>query len=315
MKTLQRHLTQYVAARRALGTRLKEPAQTLLQFIKFLARKRSAYITTALALEWSQQSKKVQRATWARKLSMVRPFARWVHAIEPRHQVPPPRLLAVRHRRNTPHIYSDEQIATLMVAASKLRSAKGMKALNLETIIGLLAATGMRPGEAFALQRKDVDLHTGILFIRESKFGKSRQVPIHTSTSMALARYTHQRDLIFRSPDNAHFFLSDRGATLAAGAVRRWFCKISRSCGLRAKIPGHRCGRGPRLQDLRHTFATKRLVEWYRAGENVANQLPKLATYLGHSSVGCTYWYIQAVPELLALATEFQFKSGSGGSR
>jgi site-specific recombinase XerD len=108
MKALQHHLVQYIAARRALGTRLREPAQTLLQFIKFLSRKRSAYITTPLALEWSQQSKNVQRATWARKLSMVRQFARWVHAIEPRHQVPPPRLLNVRHRRNPPHIYSDE---------------------------------------------------------------------------------------------------------------------------------------------------------------------------------------------------------------
>jgi len=313
MKVLQRHLAQYIAARRALGTRLQEPAQTLLQFIKFLARKRSAYITTPLALEWSQQSKHVQRATWARKLSMVRQFARWVHAIEPLHQVPPPRLLNVRHRRNPPHIYSDEQIVGLMVAASKLRSIKGMKALSLETIIGLLAATGLRPGEAFALQRKDVDLQAGLLIIRESKFGKSRQVPIHSSTVVALERYARRRDLIFHSPDSSHFFLSEHGRALIAGAVRSWFCTISRSCGLRGKIPGHRCGRGPRLQDLRHTFATKRLVEWYRAGENVSIQLPKLATYLGHSSVGCTYWYIQAVPELLALATEFQFTVKSGG--
>jgi integrase len=313
MKALQRHLVEYIAARWALGTRLKEPAQTLLQFITFLARKRSSYITTPLALEWSQRSKNVQRATWARKLSMVRQFARWVHAIEPRHQVPPPRLLAVRHRRNPPHIYSDEQIVSLMVAASKLGSTKGMQALSLQTIIGLLAATGLRPGEAFALQRKDVDLQTGMLIIRESKFGKSRQVPVHPSTVVALECYARQRDIIFRRPDSSHFFLSEQGTALIAGAVRSWFCTISRSCGLRKKIPGHRCGRGPRLQDLRHTFATRRLVEWYRAGENVAIQLPKLATYLGHSSVGCTYWYIQAVPELLALATDFQLTARPGG--
>lgn len=313
MKSLQEHLADYIAARRALGTRLKEPAQTLLRFIKFLARKRSVYITTPLALAWSQQSKNVQRATWARKLSMVRQFARWVHAIEPRHQVPPPRLLSVRHRRNPPHIYSDVQIQSLMVAASNLGSAKGMKGLSLETIVGLLAATGLRPGEAFVLRRADVDLQTGMLIIRESKFGKSRQVPIHSSTVLALKRYARRRDVILHGVDDSHFFLSDRGAALAAGTVRRWFCKISRNCGLREKLPGHRCGRGPRLQDLRHTFATKRLVEWYRAGENVAIQLPKLATYLGHSSVACTYWYIQAVPELLALATEFQLKSSQGG--
>jgi integrase len=313
MKSLQDHLAEYIAARRALGTRLQEPAQTLLQFIKFLARKRSACITTPLALEWSQQSKNVQRATWARKLSMVRQFARWVHAVEPRHQVPPPRLLNVRHRRNPPHIYSDEQIRSLMVAASRLGSSTRMKGLVLQTIIGLLAATGLRPGEAFALEKADVDLQTGMLNIRESKFGKSRQVPIHSSTIASLERYARRRNRNLRGSDDPHFFLSDRGAALVPGAVRRWFCKISRSCGLRGQVPGHRCGRGPRLQDLRHTFATKRLVEWYRTGENVAIQLPKLAAYLGHSSVICTYWYIQAVPELLALATEFQLKSSNGG--
>jgi integrase len=313
MKTLQAHLVEYIAARRALGTRLQEPAQTLRHFIKFLARNRSVHITTSLALEWSQQSKNVQRATWARKLSMVRQFAGWVHAIDPRHQIPPPRLLGVRHRRNPPHIYSDEEIAALMVQAAKLDSDKGMKSLNLETIIGLLAATGLRPGEAFALQNEDVDLQAGILMIRESKFGKSRQVPIHPSTVMALKQYVRRRDQMFCHPGESGFFLSDHGTALDAKTVRRWFCQISRNCGLREKSEGHRCGRGPRLQDLRHTFATRRLVEWYQARENVTVQLPKLSTYLGHSSVSCTYWYIQAVPELLALATEFKLPSSRGG--
>jgi integrase len=313
MKTLQAHLVEYIAARRALGARLKAPAQTLRHFIKFLARKRAVHIPTPLALEWSQQSKHVQRATWARKLSMVRQFARWVHAIDSRHQIPPPRLLGVWRRRNPPHIYSDEEIAALMAEAVKFDSDTGMKLLNLETIIGLLAATGLRPGEAFALQRGDVDLPAGMLMIRESKFGKSRQVPIHPSTIRALKRYVRRRDQMLRPPEESCFFLSDHGAALEASNVRRWFCQISRNCGLREKSEGHRCGRGPRLQDLRHTFATKRLVEWYRARENVAVQLPKLSTYLGHSSVSCTYWYIQAVPELLALATEFQLPSSRGG--
>jgi len=313
MKTLQAHLAEYIAARRALGTRLQEPAQTLRHFIKFLARNRSVHITTSLALEWSQQSKHVQRATWARKLSMVRQFARWVHALDPQHQIPPPRLLGIRHRRNPPHIYSDEEIAALMAEAAKCDSDKGMRSLNLETIIGLLAATGLRPGEAFALQRKDVDLQAGILMIRESKFGKSRQVPIHPSTVMALKHYVRRRDQLFCHHGETGFFLSDHGTALDAKTVRRWFCQISRNCGLREKSKGHRCGRGPRLQDLRHTFATKRLVEWYQARENVTVQLPKLSTYLGHSSVSCTYWYIQAVPELLALATEFKLPSSRGG--
>jgi integrase len=314
MKSLQYHLTEYVAARRALGTRLQEPAQTLRRFIEFLVRKKARFITIKLALEWSQQCRDgVQRATCARKLSMVRQFARWLNAIESRHQVPPRRLLDVRHRRGKPHIYSDEEITRLMGEAGRLKSSTGMKALALETLIGLLAATGLRPGEAAALEIGDVNLDAQVLVIRESKFGKSRQVPIHPSTVAALKRYARHREEIFRDRGNSFFFVSDRGAPLELGAVRRWFCKASRACGLRKKQEGHRCGRGPRLQDLRHTFATRRLVEWYRNGSSVAVQMPKLATYLGHSSVACTYWYIEAVPELLELATEFQLTSNQGG--
>jgi integrase len=314
MKSLQRHLTEYVAARRALGARLEEPAKTLRQFVKFLARKKARFITIRLALEWSQQCRNpVQRATCARKLSMVRQFARWLNAIEPRHQVLPRGLLDVRHRRSKPHIYSDEEITRLMAEAARLRSPMRMKALTLETLIGLLAATGLRPGEAAALEIGDVNLEAQVLVIRESKFGKSRQIPIHPSTIAALRRYAQHRDQIFCDHGNSFFFVADRGTALELGAVRRWFCKVSRACGLRTKTERHRCGRGPRLQDLRHTFATRRLVEWYKTGSNVAAQMPKLSTYLGHSSVACTYWYIEAVPELLQLATECQLTSKQGG--
>ena len=315
MKSLQEHLSEYVAARRALGTRLQEPAQTLRHFIDFLNRKKARYITIQLALEWTQQSHGVQRATWARKLSMVRQFARWLSALEPRHQVPPHRLLAVRHRRNPPHIYTDGEVSCLMTEAARLASPKGMKPLNLETLIGLLAATGLRPGEAAALETRDVDLQAELLIVRESRFGKTRQVPIHPSTVEALKRYARKRDQIFRRPRSSYYFVSDLGTALKLGEVRRWFCKISYVCGLRNRPGGNRCGRGPRLQDLRHTFATRRLVEWYRAKRNVAVQMPKLSTYLGHSSVSCTYWYIQAVPELLQLASEFRLTPQSGGRR
>jgi len=202
-----------------------------------------------------------------------------------------------------------------MAEAGRLKSANGMRALTLKTLIGLLAATGLRPGEAAALERSDVDLEAQLLTIRESKFGKSRLVPIHPSTVTALKRYALARDRVFRHPGCSFFFVSERGTTLDLGTVRRWLCKISRACGLRTKAKGHRCGRGPRLQDLRHTFATRRLVEWYRAGCNVAVQMPKLATYLGHSSVGCTYWYIEAVPELLQLATNFRLTAEQGGQQ
>ena len=315
MKSLQRHLTEYIAARRALGTQLQEPANTLRGFVRFVGRKKARFITIPLALEWAQQSKNVQRATWARKLSMVRQFARWLSVLEPRHQIPPPRLLNVRHRRNKPHIYSDDEIIRLMKAATALQSSRGMKALSLKTLIGLLATTGLRPGEALALEEPDVDLQAGVLVIRKSKFGKSRQVPVHKSAVVALESYARLRHRVIPLGRSLSFLISDAGTALDPGTVRRWFCEISVACGLRKISQGKRYGRGPRLQDLRHTFATKRLVEWYRAGLNASVQMPKLATYLGHSSVGCTYWYIEAVPELLQLATEFERTTRQGGRR
>lgn len=313
MKSLQARLTEYIAARRALGTRLEEPANTLRQFVQFLTRKKARFITISLALEWSQQSQGVQRATWARRLSMVRQFARWLSVSEHRHEVPPPRLLDVRHRRGKPHIYSDPEISRLMTEAGQLKSRSGMNALTLQTLIGLLAATGLRPGEAAALEISDVDLQGQVLQVRCSKFDKSRQVPIHPSTVVALNRYASERDRVFRPPTSSYFFVSAKGSALDLGNARRWFCDVSRSCGLRKAPAGPRSGRGPRLQDLRHTFATRRLVEWYQAGCDVGAQMPKLATYLGHSSVECTYWYIEAVPELLELAANLGLTSVQGG--
>ena len=145
MKSLEQHLIEYVAARRSLGTRLEEPAKSLARFLKFLASRKARFITTQLALEWAQQSRNVQRATWARKLSMVRQFARWMSVVDPRHEIPPRRLLDVRHRRGKPHIYSDEEICRLMAEATGLKSSNELKPLTLATLIGLLAATGLRP--------------------------------------------------------------------------------------------------------------------------------------------------------------------------
>jgi integrase len=313
MKSLEQHLIEYVTARRSLGTRLEEPAKSLARFLKFLASRKARFITTQLALEWAQQSRNVQRATRARKLSMVRQFARWMSVVDPRHEIPPRRLLDVRHRRGKPHIYSDEEICRLMAEATRLKSSNGLKPLTLATFIGLLAATGLRPGEAAALEQCDVNPEAQLLTVRNSKFGKSRIVPIHPSTAKALGHYARERERIIRRPRCSRFFVSERGTVLDLKAVRLWLCKISVACGLRQKANGHRCGRGPRLQDLRHTFATRRLVEWYEAECDVSIQMPKLATYLGHASVACTYWYIEAVPELLQLAMRSQTNPKQGG--
>jgi site-specific recombinase XerD len=315
MSTMHDALTQYVALRRALGTQLQEPARTLIHFVEFLGREGAEFITSELALRWAMEPKLVQRATWARRLGMVRRFASWLSTIDPRTEVPPRRLLAVRRRRNKPHIFTEQEIVRLMDEAAQLISPTGLRAMTYATLIGLLSATGLRPGEALALDTGDVDLQSGILAIRESKFGKSRFVPIEDSTRAALARYAKQRDELCSRRATEAFLVSDRGRRLHGCAARRTFAKMSCAIGLRAPTGSRRTGRGPRLQDFRHSFATRRLIEWYRAGLDVGRELPKLATYLGHVDVGHTYWYIEAVPELLQLATERLGGRQAGGEQ
>lgn len=315
MKTLRDHLAEYVAVRRAFGAQLREQAVTLGHFINYLESQGARSITTKLAVDWARKPERAQRATWARRLSMVRGFASWLSVRHPRTEVPPRGLMEARHRRNSPYIHTEAEIQRLMAEAMDLPSSKGLRGLTLATLAGLMACTGLRPGEAVALELNDVDLHTQVLLIRQSKFGKSRLVPIHDSTRHALAQYAQQRDQLHPRRQTTRFFVSDRGTGLHADTIRRTFAKISRAIGLRQQQEGRRIGRGPRLQDLRHTFATERLVEWYRAGLNAGRQMPKLATYLGHASVGNTCWYIEAVPGLLGLASESRFHFTQGGAQ
>lgn len=305
MSAMREALIQYVALRRALGTKLQEPARTLEHFVGFLEREGSEFITSELALCWAMEPKGVQRATWARRLSMVRRFAAWFSTIDARTEVPPYRLLAPRRVRNKPHIFTEHEISQLMKEAARLTSPTGLRALTYTTLIGLLTTTGLRPGEALALDTSDVDLENGILAIRQTKFGKSRFVPVSGSTCAALQEYARQRDTLRPSRRTEAFLVSERGARLQGCTTRRTFARISRAIGLRTATGSRRVGRGPRLQDFRHCFATRKLIEWYRAGVDVAREMPKLTTYLGHVEVAHTYWYLEAVPELLELVSCF----------
>jgi site-specific recombinase XerD len=315
MNTMRDALTQYVALRRALGTKLDEPAKTLVHFLEFFAREKAKFITADLALRWAMQPQGVQRATWARRLGMVRGFASWLSTIDSRTQVPPRHLLAARRRRNKPHIFTQKEIGLLMAESSRLASPSGLRASTFSTLIGLLTATGLRPGEALSLNRADVDLDNGILAIRQSKFGKSRFVPVADSTRVALADYAKRRDALCLQPRSKAFLISERGDRLQGYTARRTFANLSCAVGLRSATGTHRVGRGPRLQDFRHCFATRKLIEWYRAGRDVGRELPKLATYLGHVDIAHTYWYLEAVPELLQLATERLGQHPAGGKR
>ena len=301
MSTLRQAAEQYLQLRRDLGCKLRETGRLLEDFVAFAERKGAPHVTTDLALHWAQQPAGVQPATWASRLRIVRRFALWLSAADRRTEVPLAGLLPGRYVRRRPYIYSDAEIKDLVRAAGQLASAAGLRGRTYATLFGLVAVTGMRISEVVALDREDVDLDEGILRIRRTKFGKSRLVAVHDSTRQVLAEYARERDRIVRRPAAPAFFLSEGGDRVTACAARDNFAKVSREVGLRAPTAG-RHGRGPRLHDMRHRFAVCTLLRWYRAGIDVEREIPKLATYLGHVHVNETYWYVEAVPELLELA-------------
>jgi integrase len=302
MKPLEQALNDYVSVRRSLGFRFQTPAILLRSFVVFLQAEGASHITRELALRWALQPAKVQPSTWTARLGMVRRFAIWCSATEPLTEIPPADLLPHTYRRKPPHIFSDEEIERLLRKTQQLPSPKGLRAHTFTTLFGLLMVTGMRVSEALGLEKPDIDFDHGILHIRCGKFGKSRYVPIHPSTVEALKKYAQARDHLFPSPLTLAFFLSERGTRITNGMTEYTFAKLSQQIGLRLQAKHH--GRGPRLHDMRHRFAVRTLIDWYRAGLDAERELPKLATYLGHVHVKNTYWYLEAVPELMQLAID-----------
>jgi integrase/recombinase XerD len=289
MSKLREAAEQYLQLRRNLGCKLLDTGRLLQNFLAFAEREGVSHVTTDLALRWAQQPSSVQPATWASRLQVVRRFAIWLSASDRRTEVPPAGLLPGRYVRKRPYIYSDAEIRDLVRTAGQLASATGLKGRTYSTIFGLLSVTGMRVSEVLALDREDVDLDEGSLRIRRTKFGKSRLVVVHDSTRQVLADYARERDRVVHRPATAAFFLSEGGDRVTGWAARYNFAKVSREVGLRAPATDRRHGRGPSLQ-------------WYRTGLDVEREIPKLATYLGHVHVNETYWYLEAVPELLELA-------------
>ena len=300
MSELALLLEEYLATRRALGNRLELPARLLKRFVAFAAQHQTSFITTECALQWATEPRDAQPAQWANRLGMVRRFARYAHAVDPRHEVPPQGLLCERYRRRRPYLYRDTEVAQLIAAARELPGATGLRPLTYATMLGLLSVTGMRVSEVLTLDRDDVDLVRGVVTVRESKFDKSRHLPVHPSTTQALSRYARRRDRLCPNPLAAAFFLAERGTRITEWALRWTFAKLSKQVGLRAPSKSH--GIGPRLHDMRHRFAVNTLVRWYRDGVDVERHIPRLATWLGHAHVSDTYWYLTATPELLALA-------------
>jgi site-specific recombinase XerD len=238
---IEQALKDYIAIRRGLGFQLRLPASCLHNFVAFLETEGASHITTELALRWATQPAKAQPSTWTWRLGMVRRFAAWHSATEPRTEIPPEGILFHRYQRKIPHIYSDEEIERLLRHAEQLQSSKGLRAHTYTTVFGLLAVSGMRVNEALYLDRQDVDLDQGILYIRRTKFGKSRYVPVHTSTVDVLKQYARNRDRIFPAPPASAFFVSERGTRITDCMARYTFAKVSQQLG-----PRHGEGSRPR---------------------------------------------------------------------
>ena len=291
----------YLATRRALGFQLKRPGWLLLDFARFLQHERAATLTVTRALRWAQQNPSVQLATQAQRLSVVRGFARYHRAIDPRTEIPPLSLLPYQPKRARPYLYTDLEVDRLLDAALLLSPEDPLRCWVYYTLIGLLAVSGLRIEETLDLRLGDVDLDAGILTIRRAKFGQSRLVPLHPSSRKQLIAYRERRNRRCAGREVSDFFLVNRrGERLESSNVRRTFYVLQRRTGLRRLGDHH----GPRLHDFRHRFAASTLIRWYRKGDDVEQRLPVLSTFLGHIHVADTYWYLTACPELMGLAVK-----------
>lgn len=306
MSALEQDLADYLQLRRSLGHELAEARWLLPNFVAYLDAQGLSTVTIEAALAWAQQSPTGRVTTVGpRRMTAARGFARYLAGIHADTQIPPTGLMPHRQRWRRPFIYSSADIEALMSQARRSINPP-LRAATYETLIGLLAAGGLRIGEAIKLDCGDVDWSESVLLIRESKFGKSRLVPLHASAMQALAKYAQLRDELEPRPNEPSFFVSRTHNRLCYAAVHQAFRQLVNNAGIGAGAPS-----APRLHDLRHTFAVRTLLSWYRMDEDVQPKIPSLSTYLGHREPASTYWYLSAAPELLALAAARQQTSWS----
>lgn len=308
MSVLGEHLDRYLTIRRALGFKLVDARRLLNDFVTFADAAGQSTITIQIALSWANLPPATSHAYRSQRMRAVRGFARYLHGLDPSVEVPPLDLLPARKHRPTPYIYTDRDVAAVMGAACRLRPP--LLAATTQTVIGLLACTGIRIGEALRLDREDIDSAHQLLLIRDSKFGKSREVLIHPGTIRALAGYAKTRERLRPDGDPRSVFISTRGTRLGRKTFTPTFHTVLRHAGLVTSG-----SRPPTAHDLRHTFAVNTLLRWYRHGDDVAARMPLLSTYLGHVDPAATYWYLSAAPELLGLAARRLELASDGNSR
>jgi site-specific recombinase XerD len=293
----QKTLVDYLAMRRGLGFKLISEGKLLKTFVSFLDQSEQDVITTEFALEWAKLSTTTLPVRRAKRLSVVRSFARYCRAINPETEVPPDHLLAYDYQRPVPCLFNDNDIRRLLQESQKRGLNDSFFGQTLSCLFGLLSVTGLRIGEALSLSIDDVDLTEGILTIRDTKFGKSRQIPLHSTTVSHLSEYLTQRDLFLSGHKIHTCFVNKLKNQLTYTCVRYHFNTIVEALD----IDCPKIKRRPHLHDLRHYFARMVLLNWYRDGQDVERNLPKLSAYLGHVETRDTYWYLSACPELMGI--------------
>ena len=303
--SLREAIIEYLKLRRALGFKLHLAGKMLLRFASFMESNNAEFVTVKLAMEWAQQPANSKPSTWAQHLGYVRDFAKFRISADSRTEIPPWSLLPYSCKRTEPHLYSEEEIQALLCATQNLPAWSAAGILRRHTyycLFGLLSVTGLRISEAINLKLADIDFEAGILTVKQSKFGKSRLVPVHATTAVVLRNYNEVRTeyLICRGFHSEYFFVTHSGGRIDGGDVRRKFYSMSKQIGLR----GEGKNVGPRIHDFRHGFAVRTILQWYRSGADVEKKLPLLSTYLGHVKVKDTYWYLSATPELMGTAVK-----------
>jgi len=303
MTTLSQRLDDYLAVRRSLGYDLSFSGRVLRRFTAFADSEGVDHVTVDLFQRWKAAFGSANNNTWSARLGMVRVFAGWLQGHDARTEVPPPGLISGKLRRARPHIYTNAEIAMIVTRAAKLPSRYGIRGWTCSTLFGLIAVTGLRISEAIGIDDHDVDLDGGVITVQRGKNGKARFVPIAPSTIDQLRAYRTERTRLLGATPGP-FFLKEGGQRPSDCCARYNFAHVSQGIGLRETQRYCKHGRGPRIHDLRHTFAVRTIMDWYRKDLDPDREMIKLSTYLGHSKPDHTYWYIEAVPELLHLASK-----------
>lgn len=293
--SMKKRVEFYLNIRRQMGYQLRIEGGELLNFANFFDKRYRGSLTTEIALEWSSSSKTSSRLSWARRLEIVRCFAKYIKVFDPKTEVPPKGLLGPAHRRSMPHIYSKQEVDNLFKLIPKMYTARGLRPLTFQYFIGLLISIGLRVSEASKLKQSDVDLKKQIILIKETKFHKSRLLPIHSSSAKELMIYIRERDHRLPTTKNDSFFLLDDGSTLTVRKAEYGFGCLRKNLNWPSSF---------RLYDFRHTFVCQRLLKWYQEKKNIHNLVIYLSTYLGHNKISDTYWYITGIPSLMNLAAK-----------